>query len=110
MPFTLKRGDGYTRSNEKHIAGSGDALVAPVVINSGLADETSLNDTAAAYSAMTGSDGTKILTITRPDTHGTKTSLTAALYSDTTKKRPSIPFLPLSPARTAIRRKCGAYA
>ncbi|MCV4861517.1 DUF823 domain-containing adhesin, partial [Escherichia coli] len=27
-----------------------------------------------------------ILTITRPDTHGTKTSLTAALYSDTTKK------------------------
>lgn len=86
MPFTLKRGDGYTRSNEKHIAGSGDALVAPVVINSGLADETSLNDTAAAYSAMTGSDGTKILTITRPDTHGTKTSLTAALYSDTTKK------------------------
>ncbi|HGW1697233.1 TPA: DUF823 domain-containing adhesin [Escherichia coli] len=86
MPFTLKRGDGYTRSNEKHIAGGGDALVAPVVINSGLADETSLNDTAAAYSAMTGSDGTKILTITRPDTHGTKTSLTAALYSDTTKK------------------------
>ena len=86
MPFTLKRGDGYTRSNEKHIAGSGDALVAPVVINSGLADEASLNDTAAAYSAMTGSDGTKILTITRPDTHGTKTSLTAALYSDTTKK------------------------
>ncbi|EIB3169968.1 RatA-like protein [Escherichia coli] len=86
MPFTLKRGDGYTRSNEKHIAGSGDALVAPVVINSGLADEASLNDTAAAYSAMTGSDGTKILTITRPDTHGTKTSLTAALYSDKTKK------------------------
>ncbi len=35
MPFTLKRGDGYTRSNEKHIAGGGDALVAPVVINSG---------------------------------------------------------------------------
>ncbi len=35
---------------------------------------------------MTGSDGTKILTITRPDTHGTKTSLTARLYSDTTKK------------------------
>lgn len=42
------------------------------MINSGLADEASLNDTAAAYSAMTGSDGTKILTITRPDTHGTK--------------------------------------
>ncbi|EFN9425063.1 RatA-like protein [Escherichia coli] len=86
IPFTLKRGDGYTRSEEKHVAGSSDALVAPVVVNGGLADETSLNNTAAAYSAMTGSDGTKILTITRPDTHGTKTSLTATLYSDTTKK------------------------
>ncbi|EFN8086254.1 RatA-like protein [Escherichia coli] len=85
MPFTLKRGDGYTRSNEKHIAGSGDALVAPVIVNGGLADETSLNDTATAYVAMTGSDGTKILTITRPETHGTKTALIAALYSDATK-------------------------
>lgn len=65
IPFTLKRGDGYTRSEEKHVAGSSDALVAPVVVNGGLADETSLNNTAAAYSAMTGSDGTKILTITR---------------------------------------------
>ncbi len=68
------------------MAGSGDALVAPVVINGGLADEATLNDTAAAYTAMTGTSGSKILTITRPDTHGTKTSLTAALYSDTTKK------------------------
>ncbi len=85
MPFTLKRGDGYTRSNEKHIAGSGDALVAPVIVNGGPADETSLNDTATAYVAMTGSDGTKILTITRPETHGTKTALIAALYSDATK-------------------------
>ncbi|WP_137647650.1 adhesion domain-containing protein [Escherichia albertii] len=86
MPFTLKRGDGYTRSGEKHVAGSGDALVAPVVVDGGAADETTLNDTAAVYTAMTGSDGSKTLTITRPDTHGTKTTLTAALYSDATKK------------------------
>ena len=86
MPFTLNRGDGYTRSGEKHIAGSGDALVAPVVVNGGLADETTLNDTASVYTAMTGSDGSKILNITRPDTHGTKTALTATLYSDATKK------------------------
>ncbi|EMX1424713.1 RatA-like protein [Escherichia coli] len=86
MPFKLSRGDGYTRTGEKHIAGSGDALVAPVVINSGLADETTLNDTAGFYTAMTGSDGSKILNITRPDTHGTKTALTATLYSDATKK------------------------
>lgn len=56
------------------------------MINSGLADETTLNDTAGFYTAMTGSDGSKILNITRPDTHGTKTALTATLYSDATKK------------------------
>ncbi|MCZ9275019.1 DUF823 domain-containing adhesin [Escherichia albertii] len=86
MPFTLNRGDGYTRSGEKHIAGSGDVLVAPVVVDGGLADEITLNDTASVYTAMTGSDGSKILNITRPDTHGTKTALTATLYSDATKK------------------------
>lgn len=86
MPFTLKRGDGYTRSDgnggaaEKHIAGSGDGIVSPVVVN-----DTSLNDTATLYSGMTGSDGTAILNVTRPETHGTKVQLTAALYSDPTK-------------------------
>lgn len=34
---------------------------------------------------MTGSDGTATLNVTRPDTHGTKVTLTAALYSDPTK-------------------------
>ncbi|KLV66126.1 RatA-like protein [Citrobacter murliniae] len=81
MPFTLNRGDGYTRSNEKHIAGSGDGIVAPVVV-----EGTSLNDVATLYTSITGNDGSKILTITRPDTHGTKTAITATLYSDPTKK------------------------
>ncbi|EDW6543296.1 RatA-like protein [Salmonella enterica subsp. enterica] len=86
MPFTLKRGDGYTRSDgnggaaEKHIAGSGDGIVSPVVVN-----DTSLNDVATLYTGMTGSDGTAILNVTRPETHGTKVQLTAALYSDATK-------------------------
>ncbi|EEB9697365.1 RatA-like protein [Salmonella enterica subsp. enterica] len=86
MPFTLKRGDGYTRSDgsggaaEKHIAGSGDGIVSPVVVN-----DTSLNDVATLYSGMTGSDGTAILNVTRPETHGTKVQLTAALYSDPSK-------------------------
>lgn len=86
MPFTLNRGDGYTRAGERHVAGSGDGIVAPVVIDGGQPDEITLNDVATAYAGMTGSDGSKILTITRPDTHGTKTALTAALYSDPTKK------------------------
>lgn len=86
MPFTLKRGDGYTRSGERHTAGSGDGIVSSVVVDAGLPDEMVLNDTATAYVALTGSDGSKILNITRPDTHGTKTALTAALYSDPTKK------------------------
>lgn len=63
-----------------------------MVINSGLADETTLNDTAGFYTAMTGSDGSKILNITRPDTHGTKTALTATLYSDPTKRQPDTIF------------------
>lgn len=83
MPFTLKRGDGYTRNNERHVAGS-DNIVSPVVVDAGMSDEASLNDSATAYAALTDADGSKILTITRPDTHGTKTALTAALYSDPT--------------------------
>lgn len=86
MPFNLSRGDGYTRSDgnggaaEKHTAGSSDSIVSPVEING-----TSLNDAATLYSGMTGSDGTATLNVTRPDTHGTKVTLTAALYSDPTK-------------------------
>ena len=80
MPFTFNRGDDYTRNPvEKHIAGSGDGIVAPVVV-----DGESLNDTATVHAAITGSDGTKILNITRPDTHGTKTAITAGLYSNPT--------------------------
>lgn len=87
MPFMLNRGDGFTRNPEsRHIAGSGDVLVSPVVVDSGQPDEVTLNDKATTYSAMTGSDGSKILSITRPDTHGTKTALTAKLYSDPTKQ------------------------
>ncbi|EPQ7634845.1 adhesion domain-containing protein [Escherichia albertii] len=87
MPFNLNRGDGYTHYPvERHTAGGADALVSPVVVDSGQPDEVTLNDKATTYSAMTGSDGSKILNITRPDTHGTRTALTAALYSDPTKK------------------------
>ncbi|WP_161538021.1 adhesion domain-containing protein [Escherichia albertii] len=87
MPFNLNRGDGYTRYPvERHTAGSADVLVSPVVVDSGQPDEVTLNDKTTIYSAMTGSDGSKILNITRPDTHGTRTALTAALYSDPTKK------------------------
>ncbi len=86
MPFTLNRGDGYTRNGERHTAGSADALVSPVVVDGGQPDEVTLNDKAATYTAMTGSNGSKVLNITRPDTHGTKTALTAALYSTPTTK------------------------
>ncbi|WP_459349928.1 adhesion domain-containing protein [Pseudocitrobacter cyperus] len=78
MPFVLSRGDGYTRSGERHSAGSGDGIVSSVVV-----DGESLNDTATRHGAETGADGTKIIEITRPDTHGTKTTITAALYPNT---------------------------
>ncbi|ECM1684296.1 hypothetical protein QY72_05555 [Salmonella enterica subsp. enterica serovar Give] len=76
-PFVLSRGDGYTRQGEKHIAGSGDGIVSEVVI-----DGESLNDTATKIGELTGEDGSKIITVTRPDTHGTKVAITAALYDN----------------------------
>lgn len=77
VPFVLSRGDGYNRQNERHIAGSGDGIVSPLVI-----DGESLNDTATKLGRQTGSDGSKIITVTRPGTHGTKVAITAALYND----------------------------
>lgn len=76
-PFVLSRGDGYTRQNEKHIAGSGDGIVSAVVI-----DGDSLNDTATKIGGLTGEDGSKIINVTRPDTHGTKVAIAAALYDN----------------------------
>ncbi|EGP1243597.1 hypothetical protein IV995_002991 [Salmonella enterica] len=76
-PFVLSRGDGYTRQGEKHIAGSGDGIVSAVVI-----DGDSLNDTATKIGGMTGENGSKIINVTRPDTHGTKVAITAALYDN----------------------------
>ncbi|EIO1017575.1 hypothetical protein LQD90_002271 [Salmonella enterica] len=76
-PFVLSRVDGYTRQGEKHIAGSGDGIVSAVVI-----DGESLNDTATKIGELTGEDGSKIINVTRPDTHGTKVAITAALYDN----------------------------
>ncbi|CAD7561678.1 RatA homolog [Citrobacter europaeus] len=76
-PFVLSRGDGYTRQSDKHIAGSGDGIVSPVVI-----DGNSINDTATKVGGLTGADGSKIINVTRPDTHGTKVAVTAALYQN----------------------------
>lgn len=77
VPFVLSRGDGYTRQGDKHIAGSGDGIVSPVVI-----DGESLNDTATKIGGITSADGSKTINVTRPDTHGTKVAITAALYDD----------------------------
>lgn len=77
VPFVLSRGDGYTRQGIKHIAGSGDSIVSPVVI-----DGESLNDTATKIGGITGVDGSKTINVTRPDTHGTKVAIIAALYDN----------------------------
>lgn len=81
-PFVLSRGDGYTRQDEKHSTlpwsdGSSDPIVSPVVI-----DGEALNDIQSRLGKMTGEDGTVILNVTRPDTHGTRVAVTAALYND----------------------------
>lgn len=77
VPFVLSRGDGYTRQGSKHIAGSGDGIVSPVVI-----DGESLNDTVTKIGGITGNDGSKTISVTRPDTHGTKVAITATLYDN----------------------------
>ncbi|HCM1915817.1 TPA: hypothetical protein N3A33_001713 [Salmonella enterica subsp. salamae serovar 28:r:e,n,z15] len=79
-PFVLNRGDGYTRQNEKHTATqSGDPanIVTPVVI-----DGESLNYSGTKMGAMTGADGSKIISITRPNTNGTRTAIVATLYEN----------------------------
>lgn len=45
-------------------------------------DGDSLNDTATKIGGMTGENGSKIINVTRPDTHGTKVAITAALYDN----------------------------
>ena len=79
VPFVLTRGDGYTRQNVKHTAGSSDGYTSPLVI-----DGQSLNDTTTQIGGVTGADGSKIITVTRPETHGTKVAITAALYEQPT--------------------------
>lgn len=76
-PFVLSRGDGYTRQGTPHIAGSEDGIASAVVI-----DGESLNDTATKIGGLTGSDGSKVINVTRPETTGTKVAITAALYEN----------------------------
>ncbi len=45
-------------------------------------DGDSLNDTATKIGGMTGENGSKIINVTRPDAHGTKVAITAALYDN----------------------------
>lgn len=79
-PFVFTRGDGYTRQNEKHTASEGndlEHLVTPVVI-----DGESIAWTTTKMGAVTGADGTKTISVTRPDTNGTKTAVIATLYDN----------------------------
>lgn len=79
-PFVLTRGDGYDRSGEKYTAQEGDDLqgiVTPVVI-----DGESLAWTTTKMGALVGADGSKIINVTRPDTHGTLTAINATLYDN----------------------------
>lgn len=81
-PFVLTRGDGYTRQGEKHSSREGDdpeQLVTPVVI-----DGESLAWSSTKMGMQVGTDGTRIINVTRPDTNGTLTALIATLYENAT--------------------------
>ncbi|EBV1218375.1 hypothetical protein DNW00_17190 [Salmonella enterica subsp. enterica serovar Neunkirchen] len=79
-PFVLTRGDGYDRQGESYTAQEGDDpqnIVTPVVI-----DGESLAWTTTKMGVLTGADGTRIISVTRPDTHGTRTAIIATLYEN----------------------------
>lgn len=80
-PFVLTRGDGFDRTGNKYRAqegGDAQGIVMPVVI-----DGESLAWTTTKMGMQTGTDGTRIINVTRPDTHGTRTAINAALYENT---------------------------
>ncbi|EHL3467989.1 hypothetical protein LAN87_001603 [Salmonella enterica] len=79
-PFVLTRGDGYDRAGDKFVANEGSStanFVTPVVV-----DGKALAWSSTQMGLLTGDDGSKIISVTRPDTHGTLTALTAALYEN----------------------------
>lgn len=79
-PFVLTRGDGYDRRGEQYTAQDGSDqqnIVTPVVI-----DGESLAWTTTKMGMLTGADGTRIISVTRPDTHGTRTAIIATLYEN----------------------------
>ncbi|EDS6428080.1 hypothetical protein XS46_003670, partial [Salmonella enterica subsp. enterica] len=79
-PFVLTRGDGYDRRGDKYTASEDNeqqGIVTPVVI-----DGESLAWTATKMGMLTGADGTRIISVTRPDTHGTRTAIIATLYEN----------------------------
>lgn len=79
-PFVLTRGDGYDRRGEQYTAQDGSDqqnIVTPVVI-----DGESLAWTTTKMGMLTGADGTRIISVTRPDTQGTLAAIIATLYEN----------------------------
>ncbi|EAV4109968.1 hypothetical protein KD582_002338 [Salmonella enterica subsp. enterica serovar Chester] len=77
LKVTAKDASGNPVPDAPFVLSRGDGIVSAVVI-----DGESLNDTATKIGELTGEDGSKIITVTRPDTHGTKVAITAALYDN----------------------------
>ncbi|MDL2987444.1 DUF823/DUF824 repeat adhesin RatB [Salmonella enterica] len=77
LKVTAKDASGNPVPDAPFVLSRGDGIVSAVVI-----DGESLNDTATKIGELTGEDGSKIINVTRPDTHGTKVAITAALYDN----------------------------
>lgn len=73
-------------------------------------DGDSLNDSATQIGGMTGENGSKIINVTRPDAHGTKVAITAALYNNASATASIDTILPWSPARQRQSQNVGPYA
>ncbi len=103
----LTRGDGNDRRGEVHHQRRRryKRIVTPVVTIWRIAGPTNTK------MSQTGTDGNlRIINVTRPTLHGTRTAINATLYENAAVQRQYRHyFLPLSPARTSTSPVCGAY-
>ncbi len=59
--------------------------------------------------SLTGPDGTRIISVTRPDTHGTRTAINATLYENAAVSASIDTIFTVVTSRMSALPACGAY-
>ncbi|ECH8374985.1 hypothetical protein TL60_20255, partial [Salmonella enterica subsp. enterica] len=85
LTVNTKGCNGEPAGNIAFVITRGDALNRQGVVNNTApvrVGNTELTTTATEYHGTTNAEGVATVTVTRPDTHGTKVAITAALYDN----------------------------